>query len=111
MGLLDFLKVDVVEKKAVPNYTAHLVIDGKNMTVANLGTESVTVSGAGKLAVGQTVSFDISLKDPKEKLQFRASGPVLSCAKGEAKIGFTGLSQQQRLSVARFLARYMMGKT
>lgn len=110
MGLFDFLKVSVVEKTTVPKYTAHLKIDGKNLSVSNLGVESVTVGGAGKLTVGQTVTFDLALKDPKQNLALRGSGKVLAAKKGEARIGLGDLSAEQRQSVARFLARYMFTK-
>lgn len=110
MGLFDFLKVTVVEKTATPKYTAILKVDGKQLAVANLGIESVTATGAGKLAVGQTVAFDLTLKDPKDNLALRGSGKVLSADKGQVRIGFGELSAAQRQSVAKFLARYMMAR-
>jgi len=107
MGMLDFLKVTVVEKTVVPKYNAALLIDGKQFTVSNLGVGSVTVSG-GRFKVGQKVEFDLRLRDPKENLALRGAGMVSSVEKSEAKITFAGLSEAQRQAVARFLARYMI---
>ncbi|WP_114394676.1 hypothetical protein [Oleisolibacter albus] len=107
MGLFDFLKHTVVEKVPVAKYTAIIRVDGKPFGVANLGMDSVTVSG-GKLKPGQSVAFDLVLKDPKENLALRGSGTVSSAGKDTAKISFDGLSQPQRQAVARFLARYII---
>lgn len=110
MGMLDFLKVTVVEKVAVAKYTAHLLIDGKQLSVANLGVNSVTVSGKAKLAVGQKVSFDLALKDPKDNLRLKGSGTVASVGKDTAKINFDNLPDATKQTVARFLARYMINR-
>lgn len=109
MGVFDFLKVDVIEKVSVPKYTAHLNIDGKQLTVANLGVSSVTVSGA-KLKVGQSVTFDLSLKDPKQNLSLKGAGTVASIDKKTAKINFTSLPEESRKAVALFLARYAINR-
>jgi len=110
MGLFDFLKVTVTEKVAVPNYTAHLVVDGKSMSVANLGVNVVTVSGGKGLKMGQQVSFDLVLKDPKENLTLRGSGAVVGTGKDTAKISLSGLAPERRQHVARFLARYAINR-
>lgn len=108
MGLFDFLKVTVTEKSTAPRYDAKVVIDGKQYAVANLGITSVTVTKASSLKKGQKVSFDLSLKDPKESLAFKGAG-IVAEAGGEAKITYT-LSEQNRMAVARFLARYMIAR-
>lgn len=109
MGMFDFLKVDVVEKVRVPNYTAHLKIDGKALTIANLGLNSVTVAGA-KLKVGQAVTFDLDLKDPKQKLTLKAAGTVAAVEKAGTRINFTNMPEASRKAVALFLARYAIAR-
>lgn len=110
MGLFDFLKVDVIEKVKVPKYTAHLNIDGKELTVANLGVSSVTVSGA-KLKVGQSVTFDLNLKDPKQNLRLKGAGTVASVdKKAGTKINFTSLPEESKKAVALFLARFAIAR-
>ncbi|WP_154667435.1 hypothetical protein [Niveispirillum irakense] len=109
MGMFDFLKVTVVEKVSVPNYTAHLNIDGKELAIANLGVNSVTVTGA-KLKAGQNVSFDLALKDPKQNLKLRGSGTVASVDGKTAKINFTSLPDTGKKAVALFLARYAINR-
>lgn len=105
MGMFDFLKVDVVEKVKVPKYTAHLNIDGKELTVADLGINSVTVAGA-KLKVGQTVTFDLNLKDPKQNLKLKGAGTVAAVDKKKGtRINFTSLPEDSKKAVALFLAR------
>ncbi len=108
MGMFDFLKVTVTEKSTAPRYDAKVVIDGKQYAVANLGISSVTVSKGSAFKKGQKVNFDISLKDPKESLAFKGSGVVAESG-GEAKIAYN-LSEQNRMAVARFLARYMISR-
>jgi hypothetical protein len=110
MGMFDFLKVDVVEKVKVQKYTAHLNIDGKELTVANLGVNSVTVSGA-KLKVGQSVTFDLNLKDPKQNLKLKGAGTVASVDKKTGtKINFTSLPEESKKAVALFLARFAIAR-
>ncbi|MQP67071.1 hypothetical protein GE253_17225 [Niveispirillum sp. SYP-B3756] len=109
MGMFDFLKVNVTEKVSVPNYTAHLHIDGKQLSVANLGISSVTVTGT-KLKVGQSVTFDLALKDPKQNLALKGTGTVATVDGKTAKINFTSLPDASKQAVARFLARYMINR-
>lgn len=108
MGLFDFLKVTVAEKPKGLRYDAKVTIDGKAYSVANLGVSSVTVAKAAGLKKGQKVNFDLSLKDPKESLAFQGAG-VVAEAGAEAKISYN-LSEQNRMAVARFLARYMIAR-
>lgn len=109
MGLFDFLKVTVVEKVSTPNYSAHVNIDGKDFTVANLGVSSVTVTG-GKLKVGQSVNFDLTLKDPKQNLRLKGAGTVATVDGKTAKINFTALPDASKQAVARFLARFAINR-
>lgn len=110
MGLFDFLKKDVLEKRIVPKYTANLSIDGREMAVANLGVASVTVAKGRGLKRGQKVAFSLALQDPKETLRLTGAGTVSSSDKSGTKIDFMGLPEDKRMQVARFLARYVINR-
>jgi hypothetical protein len=104
MGMLDFLKVTVTEKVPNSKYSAFMTIAGKQSLVSNLGVSAATVSGM-KLKAGQNVSFDMTLKEPKENFAFKGTGVVASVSKDEAKISMSGLSESNKQILARFLAR------
>jgi hypothetical protein len=106
MGLFDFLMSESTEKASPQKYAARVSIDGKMFPVTTLGIGSVIIGAGGDFRTGQKVVFDLSLKDPKENLALKGNGVVATVDKSQTKITYV-LPEQQKLAVARFLARYM----
>ena len=107
MAMFDFLKVAVEKPKPEAKFTATVQIAGTMHPVNNLGPQSFT---AGKYRQGQTISFDLIMKDPKGTVSVKGTGSVAAVEKGEAKVSLANLPEPSRQQVARFLARTMLSR-
>ena len=86
MAMFDFLKVAVEKPKPEAKFTATVQIAGTMHPVNNLGPQSFTAANAGKYRQGQTISFDLIMKDPKGTVSVKGTGSVAAVEKGEAKV-------------------------
>lgn len=110
MAMFDFLKVAVEKPKPESKFTATVQIAGTMHPVNNLGPQSFTAANASKYKQGQTISFDLIMKDPKSTVSVQGTGSVSAVEKGEAKVSLANLPEPSRQQVARFLARTMLNR-
>jgi len=69
MGLLDFLKVSVTDKRGKPKAPAHagarVIVDSRAYPIASIGPRAFAVDGFdGSLVAGQKAKITISVDEP-----------------------------------------------